>query len=130
MQYQTYEAAELALEQGGNIAIANRQVRVERARVHREWPSSSCHDVVQFHADHVPGSVYVSRRDGQEFTSVNVDETLTILCQWGEIEASSQPEPLEQEMYGLPSGLYVRFKLFGSFQLACKVRSAHWYPVE
>ncbi len=106
---QTVEDAQRAITQGRGMHINNRPCRTEVAKVNRK--SSSMDPIWGLRSDmrtHI-GSLYLSRVTGGP---ISEGEARNILSRYGEIEKVWYSSPTESEIFRLPEGIWVMYKLF------------------
>ena len=104
------EDAQHAITQGRGMHINNRPCRTEVAKVNRKSSPSQlflqrfCTDIlVQI------GSLYLSRVTGGP---ISENEARNVLSPFGAIEKVWYSSPTESEIFRLPEGIWVMYKLF------------------
>ena len=104
------EDAQRAITQGRGMHINNRPCRTEVAKVNRKRPpflaSTRGHGS---NKDANPGSLYLSRVTGGPIAE---PEARNLLSRYGEIEKVWYSSPTESEIFRLPEGIWVMYKLF------------------
>ena len=118
-------SAEDAIEKGGNLLVGGRACRVEPAKVPSK-PSTTvqsrdvvenCWRLIMVYL----GTVFLFKANG---SSLNVEQAKEFLQKFGPIQKAWTPSDTEQEMFGLPSGVFVRFMYYDHCQEALEVRAA------
>ena len=100
--------------------INNRPCRTEVAKVNREAPPPFslwlrfCFNTLMF-----LGSLYLSRVTGG---AISEAEARNVLSRYGEIEKVWYASPTESEIFRLPEGIWVMYKLFQPSRDAQAVR--------